>query len=85
MTIFAVLTEPDNALIVDRLSRLFPSAYRISPGQHLISKAGITSAQLAEEIGTKGEYGNFVVFAVESYWGWHQKSLWEWVKANSAS
>ncbi|MBZ9926794.1 hypothetical protein [Mesorhizobium sp. BR1-1-4] len=85
MTLFAILFEPDNEPMAAYVRETFPAGFSPSPGQYLIQEDGVTSVQLAERVGQKGERGKFVIFAVDNYWGWHSKTLWEWLKANAKS
>jgi hypothetical protein len=83
MTVFAILSDAGNERAKGKILELFPAAFQIAPGQHAVSATGLTASQIAAQIGANGELGRFVVFAISSYWGYHNKELWEWLKVNS--
>lgn len=81
MAIFLVAADTPNLDLKNRIREQYPNDYfEINPSLWLISADKVTR-QLADELGIPGgSLGRAVVFLVDSYNGWHKKSLWEWVK-----
>lgn len=83
MTIFAIIGPgPDNRLQA-AVVRIFPGKnLEFAPGQFVASAPGLTATQVAQQIGSNEQVGQYVVFSVAGYWGFHRKDLWEWLSAN---
>lgn len=90
MTTFVIITPPSNPdmpKFVAAMDRVFPNAaYRVvDAGQFLAVKKDATSQQITNELGPNGEVGKFVVFTSAGHWGWHDKTLWEWLTVKGAT
>ncbi len=85
MTVFAVLYDASNIQLKMKVEAAHPIHYEIAGGQTLISAEGMTTRQIAETLGPKGELGNLLILPVANYWGWHNQDLWEWLRINSAA
>jgi hypothetical protein len=83
MAAFAVLGPPDNHLLQGAIERNFERRFFISPGQWVVAETNATAQSISERIGVDGNSGNFVVFSVAGFFGWHRKELWEWLTINS--
>lgn len=83
MAAFAVLAPPENTLIAGAIQRRFPNNFNISPGQYVVAATGLTAQQVAEHIGIDGSAGQFAVFSIAGFFGYHRKDLWEWLTVNS--
>ena len=83
MAVFAVIAQGYNAALAARLPNKFPRHFEIAHGQYVVAAINLTAQQVAQELGPNGEVGNFVVFSVAGYWGFHRKDLWEWLTLNS--
>ncbi len=81
MSIFAVLTEPNNKQLEEAISATFPKDFiKIRNGQFLVSGPGTAidiSGQLAV---TDGKNGSAVILTISSYYGRADVSIWEWIK-----
>ena len=84
MTIFAIMAPPDSPDLqrfVAALDRVFAGNYRmVGNGQYLAARRDLTSGQVAEMMGIHGEVGQFVVVTSAGWGGWHQNSVWEWLR-----
>jgi hypothetical protein len=83
MTIFAIIAPSDDGRVALAVQNKFLRHYKFGPGQYVVNAVGPTAQSIANEIAPHGEVGYFVVFSVAGYWGWHDKSLWEWLTLNS--
>jgi hypothetical protein len=84
MTIFAIIAPSGDPRLQVAVEREFPNKHlEFAPGQFVAaSEAGLTTAQVAQNLGTNEQIGQYVVFSVGAYWGYHRKDLWEWLTAN---
>jgi hypothetical protein len=83
MTIFAIIAPGNDNRLTDAVQRVFPGKhFQIAPGQFVAVAPSLTAAQIAEQIGPNDKVGQYVVFSVAGYWGYHRKDLWEWLTAN---
>lgn len=87
MTIFAVIASTANQRLGEALSAEFPNEnMEFAPGQFVVSANHVGSEDLSRKIGIQdGAFGNVVVFTVVGYWGFHSKSLWEWLATRRPS
>jgi len=83
MAIFAVIAPQDDGRLALAVQNKFPRHYKFGPGQYMVNAVGPTSHAIAQELGASGEVGLFVVFSIAGYWGYYDKSLWEWLTINS--
>lgn len=83
MTAFAVVAPPDNYLIGSAIERNFSRRFNITQGQYVVAEPGLTAQQVAEKIGLNGSAGQFAVFSIAGYFGYHRRDLWEWLTLNS--
>ena len=84
MTIFAIIAPVANVELRRSVQEHFPRNIEFAPGQFVISVQGVTSQQVALQIGVDGSKGKFVVFSVAAHWGYHDKTLWEWMTVNAS-
>jgi len=83
MTTFAIIAPAGDARLQTAVAKLFPAKnFEIAPGQFVVSAAGLTASQVSANLGDDTKVGQYVVFAVAGYWGYHRKDLWEWLTAN---
>jgi hypothetical protein len=83
MASFAVLGTPDNQLLQGIIQHNFPRHFFIAQGQWVVAETGLTAQQVSEKIGLEGKAGQFVVFSIAGFFGYHRKDLWEWLTLNS--
>lgn len=83
MAAFAVMGPPDNPHLKGAIERNFEKRYFLGPGQWVVAETNLTAQQVAERIGLNNSSGLFVVFSVAGWFGWHNKSLWEWLTLNT--
>lgn len=82
-TLFAVLADPTNELIVGSLKKNFQDNYiQIRPGQWFVVGSG-TAKEISDKLKiTPGnENGAAIVVAVFGYYGLASSAIWEWVAA----
>jgi hypothetical protein len=83
MPVFAVIAPQYDQRLAAAVPAKFPRHFQIAPGQYVVSAPGPTAQQIAMQLGPNGEVGKFVVFSVAGYWGFYDKTLWEWLTLNS--
>ena len=76
------LSEEARANLEGALDMRFPQAWRaIGNGSYLLATTMVRITQdISTEIGiTDGHFGEFLVTDIGSYFGWADRSLWEWI------
>jgi hypothetical protein len=67
-----------------RLNDLAGGTILASAGRFwVVAEAGLTAHQVAQKIGIDGSAGQFAVFSIAGFFGYHRKDLWEWLTINS--
>ncbi len=84
MPIFAVIAPGPSEQLRTSISGHYPKYLEFSPGQFVLATESVTTQQVAQTIGADGSKGKFVVFWVAGHWGYHDKTLWEWMAANAS-
>ena len=81
MPVFAVLADRDNPVLGERITTKFKNNnILMAPGQWLVD-ANETVKFVSEELNlSAGDMGRVVVFKVDSYFGHHNKDLWDWLE-----
>jgi hypothetical protein len=83
MTIFAIIGPSNDHRLTNAVGHVFPGKYfEFAPGQFVASAPSLTAAQVSQQIGPDTQVGQYVVFSITGYWGYHRKDLWEWLTAN---
>ena len=87
MTVFLIVRQSNalnNEALEAVLHRKFPNNfYRLGKGQWMVAAPYDNARQLSLEIGI-GEgkhYTGTLVSEMHSYYGLHDKKLWDWIKA----
>lgn len=88
MTIFAVSSDTGSSALKERLKLVFGIDDFLVVDNYLCLVSTDKSAT-AEDIFNKinngnplaTEFGNYIVFTVNSYYGFHVKTVWEWMQA----
>lgn len=77
---YLIITQSDRPDLTEVIKSKFPDDYRvIAPAQWLVS-ADMTPQSLCTQLGAnEGAFGRIMVSAVGSYYGWHEKDLWNWL------
>lgn len=84
MSTYAIIAPAADPRLKIAIDRVFPEKnFEFAPGQFVATRTGLTSTQLAAEIGTNEQVGQYVIFSVSGYWGFHRRDLWEWLTANA--
>lgn len=80
MPTFLIFSEKKHEALGDKIREIYPDDhYDLGAGKWLI-EAEKTTKDVAEEIGIRGgAFGRAVVFKVDTFSGFHSKSLWEWL------
>ena len=83
MAIFAIVGVGDPDYVHDRLKEHFPEAFYVA-GNHVffVATDNFTTRQVAERLGLSGETDEIrgVVLLVTSFYGYHDRDLWEWIQ-----
>ena len=81
MPVFAVLAGGDNPELGKRIADKFKdNHYSVFPGQWLVD-ANETVKSMADELTlSAGDVGRVLVLKVDSYYGYHDKDLWDWLE-----
>ncbi len=85
MAIFAVVGVAEPDYIHDRLTEHFPESFYVAGHRtFFVSTDSFTTRQIAEKVGLSGETGDVrgIVLLVTSYYGYHDRDLWEWIQVN---
>ncbi|MCK7458474.1 hypothetical protein [Idiomarina aminovorans] len=56
--------------------------YKVADDQWFITSEKGTTKSVAEELSPDGKNGGFIVIPVTNFWGFHDKSTWEWLEVN---
>ena len=87
MRVFVVALDADgevaSEMVEERLKRSVSDFYRLSPSVFVVS-ADLLSSELANAAGIKGDDrlsdATGVVFRIDGYSGFTDRSLWEWME-----
>ena len=84
MATYVILLDEPNEVAEQAIKAQFPhDHYQLSDKNWLVSGLG-TTKEISDRLGvSKGEAGKVVILAVNGYFGWHQASVWEWLKVKS--
>lgn len=91
MTVFVlVFKNPVDELAMQSMETKLTKAFgetnikALSSGQYLISSDKYFRPEdTAKELGdsfNKGEEGSYLMTTLEAYWGYHDRSVWSWLK-----
>ncbi|MBI1418780.1 MAG: hypothetical protein GC146_16310 [Limimaricola sp.] len=51
----------------------------VAPGQWLVA-ADVTPKELSDRLNASdGNFGKLIILLVTSYFGWHDKDMWDWL------
>ena len=88
MALYALITaeEVTDADVLGRLETLYQNNRKIAPNAWIILAHKQTTKDIGEALfpTTKTETGSligvrYVLFRVETWWGFHDRTLWEWL------
>ena len=75
----------DSSSLIQRLTQLCADTYRVGQGVVLV-KFNDTPQSLYSDLGVLTQSKNILIMEVDpsagSYWGYMDKSLWDWLKSN---
>ena len=83
MAIFAIVGVANPDLVKDRLEKHFAgSIYVAGERVFFVAAAGRTTREIGEMAGLSPETDatRGIVLSVTSYWGFHDRELWEWMQ-----
>jgi len=87
MPLFVIIRDPDapnNEALSAVLHRKFPTdVYRLGKGQWIVSGPYGDAQALSVEAGIEAgkPYSGTLVVELKSYYGLHDKKVWDWIKA----
>jgi len=92
MTTFAISSASKSDALNLKLKELYGEENFFEVDDHLriiISEKDVTAQDVYTKIvdsneEERGSYGLYVVFSVSSYFGYHNKKVWNWLKAKGA-
>lgn len=56
--------------------------YKVSETEWFVASEKGTTKNVADELSPDGKNGAFIVIPVTNFWGFHNKSTWEWLEVN---
>lgn len=82
MATFLVASEEDRPDLEAKIAEEFGEEhYVLRKGSQWIVEAEMTTPEVTDALDIRdGTYGRAVVFATSNYFGWHYRSLWEWLE-----
>lgn len=87
MTIFAISSDTNSTQLKEKLKSIYGSEF-LEVDSHLClvsTDKAVTAEQVSKNISGENPlnpaYGSYIVFSVSSYYGFHSKSVWEWMQA----
>lgn len=84
MTVFAIMAPAASPGLQAAIERSFANNFlKLADNEWLVAANDLTTQQIGERLGPKGENGKFVVVSVVSYWGYHDRNIWEWLKVKT--
>ena len=88
MTTFAISSKGKSPELDQKLKEVYgeDNFHQVDENLRIIISQNDVSAQdVYNRIFSEGNsFGNFVIFSVTSYFGYHSKSTWEWLKLKGA-
>lgn len=88
MTNFAIVTPAKNEALDQRLKEIYEEQDVLFVDDNLrivSSDKEVTAESLYIKLEhSKDKYGRVIVFSVSSYYGFHAKSVWEWLTSRSS-
>ena len=87
MTTFAIIAQEENAGLTAAVQGVFArNFYKFGPGQFVVSTSQFTAQGVTTALGAEnGQHGSVVVFAVDTFWGYHDEELWTWFATKGAA
>jgi hypothetical protein len=81
MAIFVVVSQNQNQKLSEAITQAYPdNFFTLAPDQWIISTDALTK-EVADKLNiTGGDQGRVAVFKIETYYGWHDKNVWEWLE-----
>ena len=87
MPVFAIFEVSAPEFIREHLQQSYPDAHlEVSSRTFLVADRLTTSVQLGEKLGLSDTEprSRAIIVPVTSYWGYHNRSIWEWISAKRA-
>jgi len=84
MSIFVINAQNANPQLAAAIAQAYPdNFFTLAPDQWLVATDALTK-DIADKLNiTGGTQGRVAVFKIETYYGWHEKNLWEWLDLKS--
>lgn len=81
MTVYVVITPDSSTALSAKIADVYPNDhYRINDSQWLISADKLPHLIAADLDAAVGEFGQIGIFGVSGYYGWHSRTIWDWLK-----
>ena len=80
MQAYFIATDTDRQDLAAAIATRFgENSRKVAPGQWLVS-ANLTPKELSDALdASNGKFGKFIVVLIASYFGWHDKDMWDWL------
>lgn len=84
----ALQTPEQGAALNQKLNSVFPNRTRdLGAGAFLIS---VPQVMTSKDVGTaidlgEGQFGSYIITPVPAYWGYADRSIWEWITIMGAT
>ncbi|WP_431224812.1 hypothetical protein ACQ86O_08140 [Serratia sp. L9] len=81
MTVFAVVSSTEYELMKAAIIRKIrpENFYMVHQGFWFIDSQFATSKELCSLLSPDQNIGSYVIFPVNAYYGYHDKTIWEWL------
>lgn len=86
MAVFVVLAEHPNKQLGQKVIEAFPNDHYVLDDRSWLVSANVISRKVSDllEITSDedilaGKMGRAIVFAIDGYYGFHDKDIWEWI------
>ena len=86
MVAFAVISTVPNSELAERVSSTYPNMSLILSGNAwLVADSLKTTQEVCEKLSImQGGFSNVIVLRIESYFGFADPTIWEWLKVKGA-
>ena len=81
MPVFLIVSEKNNPDLQAKIAEAFPDEVFVLSRNHWLVDAKETTSDMKKELDiSEGRFGRVAIFKIDSYSGYHKKSLWEWLQ-----
>ena len=83
MSVYAIHVSGNSAAIKESIEKSFTlgSFYGVDEQLWFVDSPFVTTREVSQLIAPNNDKGRFLVLPVVSYYGYHDKAVWEWLSA----